>query len=173
MRQSKALHTFAVAATIAVVSMASLPVAVQAAGPVSDLVLFGPASNPGGFVGFIQLSDMNPSQFYPAFLPAAANVPNNIGVQFYEDPAHTSLSDQLWTQAGFWYFASEPDLINFASFGITSVGALTEDGTQQDVSAYFLLPPNSMSVMSTIPEPTAFALAGLSAAMVAVFRRRT
>ena len=104
--------------------VAALPVQAQS-GSGSDLVLFGPASNPGGLVGFIQAPEANgtnASEFYPAFLPAAANVPNNVGVQFYEDPSRTVLSDQIWTQAGFWYFASDPNLINFASFGITPVG---------------------------------------------------
>jgi hypothetical protein len=170
MKQCKALQALAVAAVFAVGGMATLPVQAQEGG--GDLVVFGPASNPGGLVGYIQAYETNASEIYPAFLPTAANVPNNIGVQFYEDPSQTILSDQIWTQAGFWYFASDPDLINFSQFGITSVGALVEDGTLQDVSTFFLLPPGSMAVMSDIPEPTTFALAGLGAAVLAVFRRR-
>jgi MYXO-CTERM domain-containing protein len=171
MKQLKTLQALAVAAALVTGGMATLPAQAQQ----SDLVLFGPASNPGGLVGFIQAYETNASEFYPAFLPAAANVPNNIGVIFYEDPSQTILSDQIWTQAGFWYFASDPDLINFATFGITPVGALVEDGTQQDVSSFFLLPPGSMSVfsdVSEVPEPPAFALAGLGAAALLIFRRR-
>jgi hypothetical protein len=174
MKELRVLRGLAFASLLASLALVTLPAQAQftEAGPGSDLVLFGPASNPGGLVGFIQAYETNATEFYPAFLPASANVPNNIGVIFYEDPTQTVLSDQIWTQGGFWYFASDPNLINFTQNGITTVGALVEDGTQQDVSAFFLLPPGSMSVLSDIPEPSGFVLVGAGFAVLAVFRRR-
>jgi hypothetical protein len=131
----------------------------------SDIVIFGPASNPGGLVGYVQSFETNAaSEFNPAFLPAAANVQNNIGVQLYEDASQSVVSDQIWTQAGYWYFASDPNLIDFAANGIALAGSLVEDGTQQDVSAYFLLPTGSMTVMSDVsdvPEPASLGFLGL------------
>lgn len=173
MKQFKALQALAVATVLVAGGMATLPVQAQLPGA-SDLVLFGPASNPLGAVGYVQIFETDASEFRPAFLPAAANVPNNTGVVFYEDTAQTILSDQLWVQNGFWYFASDPALVNFASLGITTAGALTEDGTQQDVSGFFFLPPGSMLVLSDIdvPEPTTLTLVGLGAAGLMIIRRR-
>src|SRR5436190_23678809 len=112
--------------------LASLPVCAQENGDQSDIVLFGPASNPSGFVGFIQFFETNASQFYPAILPAT--VPSG-AVLFYEDASQTLLSDQLWVQNDFWYFASDPDLQNLS--GVPFLGSLVEDGTAQDVSSFF------------------------------------
>jgi hypothetical protein len=140
----------------------------------SDLVTFGPASNPGGLVGYIQAFETNATEFFPAFLPTSANVPNNIGVQLYEDPTQTLISDQLWTQGGFWYFASDPSLIDFSQNGITLVGGLVEDGTLQDVSSFFLLPPGSMAVSSDpVPEPSSSLFLALGGLLIFLKQRFT
>src|SRR5690242_17646219 len=172
MKKFKIFQAFAVAMVLAAALTGPLRVHAQESGPFSDLVLFGPASNPGGFVGFVQAFETNATEFFPAFLPAAANVPNNIGVLLYEDASQTVVSDQLWTQAGFWYFASDPNLINFASNNITTVGALVENGLQQDLSSFFLLPPGSMIVQSDIPEPASTLVAGLATGLWLLRRRR-
>jgi len=106
-----------------------------------------------------------------AFLPAPTNMPN-IGIVMYEDASQSLVSDQLWVQQGFWYFASDPDLVDFHAAGISLVGALVEDGTQQDVSEYFGLPPNSMSVMSDVPEPASGLLLGLAGGLLFFLQRQ-
>lgn len=163
MKQFKTRQTFALAAALAAGILALMPVQAKAVA-LSDEIVYGPASNPGGLGGNIVIPEGNdPAEFQPSFLPAAANVPNNVGVLFYEDASQTVLSDQIWTQAGFWYFASDPGLVNFAAFNINVVGTLVEDGTLQDVSNFFLLPAGSMAVQSDldpVPEPTSLALLG-------------
>jgi len=138
---------------------------------VSDFLQFGSASNPGGFVGFIQAFETNASEFYPAFLPSSGVVPDNVGIQLLESGS-SAVSDQLWTQGGFWYFASDPNLIDFASTGITDLGNIVETGNPQDVSGFFSLPANSMLISSDVPEPGTLALAALGGLSLLRFRRQ-
>ncbi len=173
MKPIKLLQSVAIAMAFAVFGTAIQSVQAQEAGNQSDTIVFGPASNPGGLVGFINLFETNTTEFSPAFLPASANVPNNIGIILYEDASQSVVSDQLWTQAGFWYFASDPNLINFAQNGITPVGAIVENGNLQDVSSFFLLLPGSMQVESdAVPEPATIVLVSLGTASLVGFRRR-
>jgi hypothetical protein len=181
MKKIKTLHLYVMATVFTAGLMASPQALAQAGGStLSDFVIFGPASNPGGIAGFIQASETNASEFFPAFLPAPQNNPviftNNIGIELMESSTQTNVSDQLWIQNGFWYFASDPNLIDFQTSGIQLVAQLLEDGTQQDVSTYFGLPVGSMSVMSdveAVPEPTTLALAGAGGlASLMMLRRR-
>jgi hypothetical protein len=147
------------AAVCALGAMSTQPVVAQEGGPQSDLLLFSSASNPLGVAGYAQFYETNPPESFLNILPAFTNGPNNIGVLFFEDPAETILSDEIWIQNGFWNFASDTNLVNFQTIGVVPVGQLVEDGTSQDVSPFFGLPPNSMTVMSdVVPEPTVTAL---------------
>jgi hypothetical protein len=173
MTNFRPFHALAIAA-----AFAAAIVTVQA--QQSDLVLFGGASNPGGVAGYIIANETNASEFYPAFLPTAANVPQNIGITLYEDATQTVASDQLWTQAGYWYFASDPNLINFAQNGITQVGALVENGAVQDVSSYFGLPgpvggaTYGIAIQSDVevPEPAAGLLLSLGGGLLLLLHRQ-
>jgi hypothetical protein len=172
MKLFNTLQQLALTAALATGGLFTLAVQAQETNLQSDVLVFGPASNPGGFAGFINAAETNASQFYPAFLPAPAGIPN-IGVVFFEDASQTILSDQLWIQNGFWYFASDPDTVNFQSFGIATVGALVETGAPQDVSAFFGLPAGSMQVQSdfAVPEPASGLLAGLGVGLWLLLKR--
>jgi hypothetical protein len=154
------------AAVCALSAVATQPVQAQENGPHSDLIMFTGASNPGGLAGFAQFYETNPPESYMNILPAPTNGLINIGVLFFEDPAMTILSDEIWIQNRYWNFASDPDLVDFQSIGVATVGTLVEDGTSQDVSPFFGLPPGSMTVLSDVPEPTVTGLIAVGAGLL-------
>jgi hypothetical protein len=115
----------------------------------------------------------NFSQFAPAFFPAPG-LPNG-AVILFENATETNISDQIWVQQGFFYFASDPDLQNLDQLGIPVVGQLVENGQPQDVSGAWGLPPGSVQVQSdVIPEPSSFLLVsiGLLGMQLLAWRRR-
>jgi hypothetical protein len=119
------------------------------------------------------------SQFAPAFFPAPAGAPDQL-LNFYQDSTLSILSDQLYIQAGSWYFASDPDLQNLT---IPIVGKIAETGQFQDVSSFFLdangapLPHGFIVVASDlngIPEPSSILLmTGGVVSLLIVARRRS
>jgi hypothetical protein len=148
-----------------VLSTASLRA--QAGGPASDLVFFG------GQVVINAPEATNVSEFFPAFAPAPP-IPN-IAVVLYEDATQSVVSDQIWIQNGFFYFASDPDLVNLQTLNIPVIGALVEDGTPQDVSQFFTLPAGTLLVQSDVeptPEPGTVSLALLGCGILLVLKRR-
>ncbi|MEY2428322.1 MAG: hypothetical protein QOJ40_1207 [Verrucomicrobiota bacterium] len=163
-RSIKLLTIIAVAGGVST----TLPMYAQESGPQSDTVLFGPASNPFSVVGYLNASETNASEFFPAFLPAAPSLADG-AVLLYEDASQSLVSDQIWVQSGQWYFASDPDLQNLT---VPVLGTLVEDGTFQDVSGFFGLPGGSMQVMSDVPEPGMLSLALLGGGALIAFRGR-
>jgi hypothetical protein len=113
-------------------------------------------------------------QFAPAFFPAPG-IPNS-AVLLFEDAAMTIVSDQIYVQNQQFYFASDPDLQNLAALGIPVVGGIVEDGTPQDVSAFFggAIPIAVLSDVESVPEPATIALLSMGMAGMAgyVWRRR-
>ena len=132
----------------------------------SDTVIIG-----GQVFNFPEATNI--SQLALNFLPAGG-LPNG-AVLLYETATDTNVSDQLWVQQGFFNFASDPDLVDLELRGILVVMTLVEDGTLQDVSGAWGLPPGSVQVQSdVIPEPSAFMLVcvGLLGLPVLARRRR-
>ena len=113
----------------------------------------------------------NVSQFVPAFFPA--NGIPNIAVVFYQDASQTIVSDQLWVQNQFFYFASDPDLQNLQALGIPVVASFVENGLPQDVSVPFGLPPGTVQVQSdVVPEPNTIMLLGIGGLTLLTCLRR-
>jgi hypothetical protein len=151
-----------------VASLATAPPARAQGGGQSDLVLIS------GQPPFVFPESTNVSEFAPAFFPAPG-LPS-VAVLFYEDASQSVVSDQLWVQNQFFYFASDPNLVNLSTLGIPVIGALVENGTPQDVSSFFGLPTGSVQVLSDadIPEPGTMTLVGLGfVGLLAVCRRRS
>ena len=145
--------------------LAAVPVHAQENGPLSDQVIVA------GLPPFIFTEATNISQFFPAFAPAPG-VPDG-GILLYEDASQLVVSDQLWVQNGFFYFASDPDLQNLAAFGIPVVGVLVENGLLQDASPFFHLPTGTVQVQSdVVPEPGVGSLALLGGGLLVSLKRR-
>ena len=145
--------------------LATLPVRAQENGPLSDTVIVA------GLAPFVFQEATNIIQFFPAFAPAPG-VPNG-AILFYEDASQLVVSDQLWVQNGFFYFASDPDLQNLAAFGIPVVGVLVENGALQDASPFFHLPNGTVLVQSdVVPEPGVGSLALLGGGLLVALKRR-
>ena len=154
-----------------VLTLIAVAVGVLAAAPVraqstlSDLVIIN-----GQQFTFIEAT--NVSQFAPAFFPAPG-LPNG-AVLFFQDASQTVVSDQLYVQNGFWYFASDPDLQNLNAALVPVIGAIVENGQLQDVSGLFHLPPGAVLVQSDfeVPEPGSLSLALLGGGLLVAVKRR-
>jgi hypothetical protein len=117
------------------------------------------------------------SEFVPAFCPNPANP--SVAVVLLE-PGTTTVSDQLWSQGGMFFFASDPDLVDLGPNGlnIPTIFPIEETGTAQDLSAFFGLPPNYIVVTSDvtndtdIPEPGTFLFAGTALVLVGIRKLR-
>lgn len=140
----------------------------------SDIVML----NIGGSGGTFTFSESSSSsfgssgfgsEFAPAFAGPFALADG--AVLLYDDPSQTVVSDQIWVQNGFFYFASDEGL---QTLSVPVLGGLLETpGQQQDVSSFFGLDPGSVLVTSDVPEPSSVALAGLGlACLLSVARRR-
>ena len=153
-------------ASVAVIALNS-----EAQGTLDHLV-WAPASNAGGTFGSVDIYSTN-NQYYPSFLVASASVPNYTGIQVYSDASLTTVRDQLWTQAGHWYFSADPSLVNFSQLGITQVGSVVETHSLQDMSSYFNLAPGSMQLATdvAVPEPASGAILLCCGGLI-LFRRR-
>jgi hypothetical protein len=158
--------------TSKIVSVAALAVTLAAAGTaraqLSDFVFLSGAP-------VLALAETN-SELIPAF--AQSPITANVGIQIYEDATSGVVSDQLWAQAGFWYFASDTNLVNFTQLGIqdvSPVGApIVETGAPQDVSVYFGLPAGFIAVQSDVevPEPASLGLFAAGGGLLLLLRRQ-
>jgi hypothetical protein len=151
-----------------VASLAVAPPVRAQAGGQSDVVLIS------GQPPFVFPESTNFVQFLPAFF-GPVGLPNG-AVLLYEDASQSVVSDQLWVQNQFFYFASDPNLQNLDTLGIPVVGSLVESGAPQDVSPFFGLPLGAVQVQSdlNIPEPGTMTLVGVGlAGLLAVYRRRS
>ncbi len=114
-------------------------------------------------------------EYFPAFAPAPGGTTVS-GINLYELAVTSgTISDQLWIQpnpaAGgqlFWYFSSDPFVPGQTDMpsNVPVVASLVEDGTVQDMSPYFALPPGFIQVQSDVeqtPEPGTLALLGAGA----------
>jgi hypothetical protein len=97
------------------------------------------------------------SEFNPAICNLAGNGFADQQILLYDDPGLTILSDQIYIQANFLYFASDT---NFQTLTSPVVAQLQETGAIQDLSNLFIpgtsLPAGSITVVSdldTAPEP--------------------
>jgi hypothetical protein len=118
------------------------------------------------------------SEFLPAWCPAPG-IPNLAFLLF--EPGGSVLSDQIWTQNEFFYFASDPDFVDLGPNGlnIPIIGGMVETGAPQDLSPFFGLPPGWAVVQSDVgneevPEPASilFAASALLAFGVRRWRMR-
>jgi hypothetical protein len=126
--------------------------------------------------------------FLAAFCPAPAGLPDAL-VNLTEGAA-ALVSDQIWTQAGFFYFVSDNDpstLVPNAvptGYPIKNFGNriynIPETGNLQDVSRYFGLPAGYISVRSDLdttgsgaPEPATALLVLPALLLIGIRRRRT
>ena len=149
--------------TVAVGLLAAVPVRAQ--NTLSDRVIIQ-----GQVFNFIEAT--NVSQFFPAFFQAPP-IPNG-AILLFEDTSQTVVSEQLYIQNGFWYFASDPDLQNLNAALVPVIGAIVENGQLQDVSQFFGLPTGFVQVQSDfeVPEPGAFSLTLLGCGLLVALRRR-
>jgi hypothetical protein len=116
------------------------------------------------------------SEFKPAWCGPFA-VPDLAVLMF--EPGTATLSDQIWTQAGFFYFASDPDFVNLAALNIPVVGTIQETGAPQDVSGFWGLNPGTVLVQSDVgnetdaPEPATVLFAAPALLVLGIRRLRT
>jgi hypothetical protein len=110
-------------------------------------------------------------EYAPAFA-GPFGLPNG-AVLLYDDPSQTVVSDQIWVQDQFLYFASDNGLQDLQSQGIPVIGGLLETpGQAQDVSSFFGLDAGSIVVASDVPEPGAVAVAAVGVACSLLIARR-
>jgi hypothetical protein len=173
--KTKTTHPLALA--LVTIAAAALPAAAQ-----SDTVIYTPTS----FSMTIPESSPTASEFLPAFAPVP-NLPDQaiLMIEPGGTAANPIVSDELWVQAGFLYFASDDvnGVLPPIPTTIPVVATVVEDGTLQDLGILLKapggalgLPPNELLVSSDIsdtPEPSTIALLGIGGAVgAASFLRR-
>ena len=145
---------------------------------ISDMVMINIGASSGTYSfsessssGFGSSSSSFGSEFAPAF--AGPFAIDNGAVLLYDDPSQSVVSDQIWVQNGFFYFASGSSLQDLQALGIPVVGGVLETpGQPQDVSGAFGQPSGSVVVVSDVPEPGSLAVAGAGLACLVSFVRR-